>query len=167
MSVEFFKRLGWFVVLCLVQVLILNHIHLFDVAIPLLYVYFTITFQRGTPKWMILLWSFALGLAIDVFSNTPGLASGSLTLIAVIQPYLLELFVPRDSSENLEVSVSALGLSKFVIFTAVLLVVYSLVFFALTTVQTLCTSSLLFTLLFTQRTTFFPVTLYSLLSIRH
>ena len=131
MSVEFFKRLGWFVVLCLVQVLILNHIHLFDVAIPLLYVYFTITFQRGTPKWMILLWSFALGLAIDVFSNTPGLASGSLTLIAVIQPYLLELFVPRDSSENLEVSVSALGLSKFVIFTAVLLVVYSLVFFAL------------------------------------
>ena len=131
MSVEFFKRLGWFVVLCLVQVLILNHIHLFDVAIPLLYVYFTITFQRGTPKWIILLWSFALGLAIDVFSNTPGLASGSLTLIAVIQPYLLELFVPRDSSENLEVSVSALGLSKFVIFTAVLLVVYSLVFFAL------------------------------------
>ena len=131
MSVDFFKRLGWFVILCLVQVLILNHIHLFDVAIPLLYVYFTITFQRGTPKWMILLWSFALGLAIDVFSNTPGLASGSLTLIAVIQPYLLELFVPRDSSENLEVSVSALGLSKFVIFTAVLLVVYSLVFFAL------------------------------------
>jgi rod shape-determining protein MreD len=115
----------------LVQVLILNHIHLFDLAIPLLYVYFTITFQRGTPKWMILLWSFALGLAIDVFSNTPGLASGSLTLIAVIQPYLLELFVPRDSAENLEVSISTLGIGKFMIFSAVLLVVYCLAFFAL------------------------------------
>ena len=131
MSVEFFKRLGWFVVLCLVQVLILNHIHLFNVAIPLLYVYFTITFRRGTPKWMILLWSFALGLAIDVFSNTPGLASGSLTLIAVIQPYLLELFIPRDSAENLEVSVSTLGLGKFVIFCVILLLVYCLVFFAI------------------------------------
>ena len=131
MSVEFFKRLGWFVVLCLVQVLILNHIHLFDLAIPLLYVYFTITFQRGTPKWMILLWSFALGLAIDVFSHTPGLASGSVTLIAVIQPYLLELFVPRDSAENLEVSISTLGIGKFMIFSAVLLVVYCLAFFAL------------------------------------
>ena len=131
MSVEFFKRLGWFVVLCLVQVLILNHIHLIDLAIPLLNVYYTITFQRGTPKWMILLWSFALGLAIDVFSNTPGLASGSLTLIAVIQPYLLELFVPRDSAENLEVSISTLGIGKFMIFSAVLLVVYCLVFFAL------------------------------------
>jgi rod shape-determining protein MreD len=130
-SVDFFKRLGWFFVLCLVQVLILNHIHLFDVAIPLLYVYFTITFQRSTPKWMILLWSFALGLAIDVFSNTPGLASGSMTLIAVIQPYLLEIFVPRDSAENLEVSISTLGFSKFLIFCVILLVVYCLVFFAL------------------------------------
>ncbi|MBO6033986.1 MAG: rod shape-determining protein MreD [Prevotella sp.] len=131
MSVDFFKRLGWFFVLCLVQVLILNHIHLFDVAIPLLYVYFTITFQRSTPKWMILLWSFALGLAIDVFSNTPGLASGSMTLIAVIQPYLLEIFVPRDSAENLEVSISTLGFSKFLVFCVILLVVYCLVFFAL------------------------------------
>lgn len=131
MSVDFFKRLGWFVILCLVQVLILNHIHLFDVAIPLLYVYFTITFQRGTPKWMILLWSFALGLAIDVFSNTPGLASGSLTLIAAIQPYLLEIFVPRDALENMEVSISTLGVGKFLVFCVILLVVYCLAFFAL------------------------------------
>ena len=131
MSVELLKRLGWFVVLCLAQVLVLNHIHLFDIAIPLLYVYFTITFQRGTPKWMILLWSFALGLAIDVFSNTPGLASGSLTLIAAIQPYLLELFVPRDSAENMEVSVLTLGFGKFLFYSAVLLVVFCLAFFAL------------------------------------
>jgi rod shape-determining protein MreD len=131
MSIEFFKRLGWFVVLCLVQVLILNHIHLFDIAIPLLYVYFTITFRRGIPKWIILLWSFALGLAVDVFSNTPGLASGSMTLLAAIQPYLLELFVPRDSAENLEVSIHTLGVGKFIVFSAILLMVYCLVFFAL------------------------------------
>ena len=131
MSVEFLKRLGWFAVLCVAQVLILNHIHLFDIAIPLLYVYFTITFRRGTPKWMILLWSFALGLAIDVFSNTPGLASGSMTLIAVIQPYLLELFVPRDSAENLETSLATLGVGKYLTFCAIILVVYCLVFFAL------------------------------------
>lgn len=131
MSIEFFKRLGWFVVLCLAQVLILNHIHLFDMAIPLLYVYFTITFRRGMPKWIILLWSFALGLAVDVFSNTPGLASGSMTLLAAVQPYLLELFVPRDSAENLEVSISTLGVGKFIVFSAILLMVYCLVFFAL------------------------------------
>ena len=97
MSLDILKRLALFVVLGAVQILVLNHIRLFGLATPLLYVYFVITFQRNTPKWAILLWSFAMGLAIDVFTNTPGLAAGSMTLIAIVQPYLLELFVPRDS----------------------------------------------------------------------
>jgi rod shape-determining protein MreD len=74
----------------------------------MLYIFFVITFHRNTPKWALLLWSFALGLAIDVFSNTPGLASGSMTLIGIIQPYLLELFVPRDSIDDLEISTTTL-----------------------------------------------------------
>lgn len=130
MSIDLLKRLGLFLALCVVQILILNHIHLFGVAIPLLYVYFVITFHRNTPKWAILLWSFALGLAIDVFSNTPGLAAGSLTLIAIIQPYLLELFVPRDSIDELEVSVKILGWSNFITFSAALILIFCLAFFA-------------------------------------
>ena len=53
---ERFERLTMFAVLLVVQVLILNHIHLFQVATPLLYLFFAITFRRGTPTWMILLW---------------------------------------------------------------------------------------------------------------
>ena len=130
MSLDLLKRLGLFLALCVAQILILNHIHLFGVAIPLLYVYFVITFHRSTPKWAILLWSFALGLAIDVFSNTPGLAAGSLTLIAIIQPYLLELFVPRDSFDELEVSVKILGWGNFTLFSAILILIFCLAFFA-------------------------------------
>lgn len=131
MSLDLLKRLGLFVVLCVVQILILNHIYLFDIAIPLLYIYFAITFHRNYPKWAILLWCFALGLAIDVFSNTPGLAAGSMTLIAIIQPYLLELFVPRDSIEELDVSIKSLGTGKFITFSAILIAIYCLAFFAL------------------------------------
>ena len=131
MSLDLLKRLGLFVILCVVQILILNHIYLFDIAIPLLYIYFAITFHRNYPKWAILLWCFALGLAIDVFSNTPGLAAGSMTLIAIIQPYLLELFVPRDSIEELDVSIKSLGIGKFITFSAILIAIYCLAFFAL------------------------------------
>jgi rod shape-determining protein MreD len=130
MSLDLLKRLGLFLGLCMAQILILNHIHLFGVAIPLLYVYFVITFHRNTPKWAILLWSFALGLAIDVFSNTPGLAAGCLTLIAIIQPYLLELFVPRDSFDELEVSVKILGWGNFTLFSSILILIFCLAFFA-------------------------------------
>jgi len=130
-SVDFFIRLGWFVALCVIQVLFLNHIHLFGVAIPLLYVYFPITFHRGIAKWEALLWSFVLGLAIDVASNTPGLASASLTLVGMLQTYILELFVPRDAPEKMEVSITTLGLAKFVVLSLILIVLFCLVFFAL------------------------------------
>ena len=120
-----------FVVLVLVQALVFNHIHLFGYATVLFYVYFVIILPRNYPRWATLLWSFALGLCVDMFTNTPGMAAASLTLVGFLQPYLLELFVPRDSAENLEVSISTLGISKFIIFSAVLLVVYCLVFLAL------------------------------------
>lgn len=128
---EHIERVIMFVVLLLAQVLILNNIHLFQVATPLLYVLFVITFRRGMPKWIILTYSFLLGLLLDIFTNTPGLAAGTMTLIAVIQPYLLETLTPRDSAENMRVSVSTMGFGKFVTFSAILVSIYCVVFFAL------------------------------------
>ena len=127
----FVNRLVMFVVLALVQVLVLNYVWLFNVATPLLYVFFAITFPRNSAKGEVLVWCFMLGLVIDLFSNTPGLASGSMTLLGLLQPYLLELFVPRDSAENMEVSVATLGMGKFFTFSLILTLLYSLLFFAL------------------------------------
>ena len=36
-----------------------------------------------------------LGLGVDIFSNTPGVGAASLTLTALLQPYLLSLFVSQ------------------------------------------------------------------------
>ena len=120
-----------FVLLCLVQALILNRIRLFGFATPLLPVYFVITFHRGYPKWAILIWSFLLGLCLDSFSNTPGVAAASMTLVALLQPYLLEPFIPRDSTDDLKVSVRSLGWGKFASLSFLLVVVYVAVFFTL------------------------------------
>ena len=125
------NRLGMFVVLLLVQVLVLNHVWLLNVATPLLYVYFAVTFPRNTEKGEVLVWCFLLGLFIDIFSNTPGLAAGSLTLIGMIQTYLVELFIPRDSVENLEVSAATLGWGKFSMLSGMLILLYCLLFFIL------------------------------------
>ena len=125
------NRLVMFVVLLVVQVLVLNHVWLLNVATPLLYVYFAITFPRNTEKGEVLGWCFFLGLLIDIFSNTPGLAAGTLTLIGMTQTYLVELFVPRDSVENLEVSAATLGWGKFSMLSGILILVYCLLFFIL------------------------------------
>ena len=125
------NRLVMFVVLLVVQVLVLNHVWLLNVATPLLYVYFAITFPRNTEKGEVLGWCFFLGLLIDIFSNTPGLAAGTLTLIGMTQTYLVEFFVPRDSVENLEVSAATLGWGKFSMLSGILTLIYCLLFFIL------------------------------------
>lgn len=131
MKIELINRLVMFVALFVAQVLILNHVHLLGVGTPLLYVYFAITFRRNFPKWLVLVSCFLLGLLIDVFSNTPGLAASTMTLVALAQTYLIELVAPRDSSEDLEASAKVLGLTKFVTLSALLTLLYCLVFFAL------------------------------------
>lgn len=133
MAIDTFKRVLLFLTFCLAQALVLNRIQLFNCAMPLLYVYFVIMFPRNYPKWAILLWSFALGLTIDMFSNTPGVASGAMTLVGVIQPYLLQPFLPREADENHRSSVAGLGWGKFLVFSSVLVLVYCLVFFSLET----------------------------------
>ena len=127
----YIERLVMFVVLLLVQVLVLNHIHLYQLAIPLPYIFFVITFQQNTPRWLMLTSSFLLGLLLDIFTNTPGLAAGSLTLMAMLQPYLLDRMVPRDAADSLPISSATLGFGKFLTFSAIMTSIFCLIFFAL------------------------------------
>ena len=55
MTVGVLKTLGTFLVFLLVQVLVLNQVHLFDSATPLLYIYMVLLFPRNYPKWVCLL----------------------------------------------------------------------------------------------------------------
>ena len=131
MNIDFLKRLLLFFGLMLLQALVLNHVHLFGVATPLLYVYFAISFRRSTPKWAMLIWCFLLGLGIDVFSNTPGLAAGSMTLVAAVQPYLMQLFIQRDDEDDVLPCIATFGLSKYTLFALILTFIYCFIFFTL------------------------------------
>ncbi|MBO5549520.1 MAG: rod shape-determining protein MreD [Prevotella sp.] len=131
MSIDFLKRLSWFGAFLLAQVLVLGQIHLFHYATPLLYVYFVTQFPRNHAKWAILLWSFMMGLLVDTFFNTPGVAAASLTLIGAIQPYYFELFVPRDSAEDLMPSLRNISPTKYAYYIVPLVSLYCMLFFSL------------------------------------
>ena len=131
MAIIILRRLGALLVFALLQALVFGRIHLFGVATPLFFVYFVTQFERNYPKWGILLWSFALGMIIDIFLNTPGLTATSLTLFAFAQPYYYELFIPRDSADNLRPSMSTLGWVRYCYYIIPFVVLYCAVFFAL------------------------------------
>ena len=113
------------------QALVLNHINLYGCATPFLYVYFILLFRRDFPKWAVLLWSFFLGLCIDIFSNTPGVAAASTTFLGLLQPYLLNLFVPRDKADDLLPSMKSLGVARYVYYVIISVLIYNLLFFSI------------------------------------
>lgn len=131
MTIDTLKRLGWFMGFVLLQAIILGHVHLFGVATPLLYIYFFLQLPRNYPKWASLLWAFAMGLLLDTFSNTPGLTATSLTLLAALQPYYMEIYIPRDSAEDFKPSLGSLRATKYFFYAVPLVLLYCLVFYSL------------------------------------
>ena len=92
-TVSFMRRLLTLFLLAMLQVLFLNRIALFGYVTPLFYIWMIVRFDSSMRRWAILLWSFFLGLVIDMFSGTPGLNAASVTLLAMFQPGLVKLFV--------------------------------------------------------------------------
>ena len=133
MLIDTLRRMLVLVLLCLAQALVFNRIQLFICAIPLVYVYFIIIFPRSYPRWALLLWGFFMGVAVDMFTDTPGLAATSLTLIALLQPMLIELFLPRDAENDIRSSAATLGWGNFSALAFFLVLVYCLVFFTIET----------------------------------
>ena len=109
-----FSRIAWFIALVLVQVLILNHIFLFSLATPFLYIYFILVLDKNIDRIPLMLMAFALGLAVDVCSNTPGVNAGAAVLLAFTRTGLLGLFAPRDEFDNYEPGIYTIGIWSFV-----------------------------------------------------
>lgn len=97
MLINYLHKLGWFIGLVLLQVLILNNVHIAGYATPFLYIYLILKFESDTPRNALMLWAFFLGLAVDVFSDTPGMNAAATVLLAFLRPVFLRLFVPRDT----------------------------------------------------------------------
>jgi rod shape-determining protein MreD len=133
MNIQILKGFFYFIILLLAQVLVLNHIHLFHCATPLLYIYVILLFPRDCRRWIVILLSFLMGTVVDVFSDTPGVSMASMTLLGLLQPLVLNLFLPRDSSDDFKPSIKTLGVTRFVYYTISMVLVYCLVFFTLET----------------------------------
>lgn len=113
MIITYIHRIGWFIGLVLLQVLILNSVHIAGYATPFLYIYFILKFSSGTSRNELMLWAFFFGLTIDIFSDTPGMNAAATVLLAFLRPTFLRLFVPRDTLDTLVPAIRTMGISPF------------------------------------------------------
>ena len=111
--VNYLHKIGWFIGLVLLQVLILNNVHIAGYATPFLYIYLILKFESETPRNTLMLWAFFLGLTVDIFSDTPGMNAAATVALAFLRPTFLRLFVPRDAFENIVPSIKSMGIVPF------------------------------------------------------
>lgn len=109
----FGERMMWFVGLLLLQVLVLNHVHVDGYAVPFFFIYFILKYHSGVSRNVLMIWSFLLGLLVDIAGNTPGMHAAAATLLAFMREPILRVVTFRDSAETFEPSIQSMGLSPY------------------------------------------------------
>jgi hypothetical protein len=67
--------------------------------IPYIYYLFILWLPFSIPRFWLLVIGFLTGLSLDYFTQTPGLHAAACVLIAYIRPFIINLLLPKDTSE--------------------------------------------------------------------
>lgn len=131
MITQFLQRLLWLVALVAAQMMVFNYIHIAGYATPLPYVYLLLLFPLGSSRWSVLLWGFCCGLLCDIVSLTLGIGAASMTLVAFVQPVLLQLMSPKDAPEDMQPSFASMGFWTYSLYALILTLLFALSYFLL------------------------------------
>lgn len=115
--IKILHRWEWFVGLVLLQVLVLNQIHIGGYGTPFLYIYFILKFNSKAGRNKLMFWAFLLGLSVDMFSNTPGMNAAAAVCLAFFRTSFLRLVTLRDLDEAFRPGIKTLGFSSFFRYT--------------------------------------------------
>lgn len=89
-----------FVSLVLVQVLIFNQVQFSGFFNPYAYLLFIILLPLSTPRYLILILAFLLGLIIDIFSNSLGVHSAATVFAAYARPLVIRVISNREDDKS-------------------------------------------------------------------
>lgn len=119
-----------FVALVLMQVLVFDNIRFGNYIHPYIYVLFVMLLPFELDRWKLLLNGFLVGMAVDIFSGTPGLNAFATVFMAFVRPYIIGITTRKSDLEGKsEPSVTEMGTEWFVVYGLLLLVLHNLVLF--------------------------------------
>lgn len=130
----FFNILRFFF-LIFFQGLILNHVNLGELGgyiNPYFYIYFILLLPFSTPRWMLLILAFILGIGIDMFTNTIGLNAAACVIMAFARPFVISAI--SSGPESLIGDTPSLknqGLKWFLYYAIILILVHHISLFYL------------------------------------
>ncbi len=120
------------IILVVVQVVFCNKICLFNVAIPIVFIYAILHLPITLHTNWVMTIAFLLGLSVDVFSDTLGINSLSCTIIAFARGTVLKLYITRggDIPEE-EPSTRSMGTGAYYKYLLTMVLIYCILAFVL------------------------------------
>ena len=119
-----------FIVLVLVQILVFNNIQFSGYVVPYIYILFILLLPFETPRWLLLLAAFTLGISVDLFTQTPGMHAAASVFMAFLRPWVLGMSAPRDGYEpGTYPRLYFYGFQWFLRYTVILVLAHHLVLF--------------------------------------
>ncbi|MDR1103415.1 MAG: rod shape-determining protein MreD [Tannerella sp.] len=129
------KTILRFVIFVLLQVWVLNNLHLFRIVEPFLYMYVILKLPMRITRSQGILISFLLGLTVDIFSNTPGMHAAACTLAGFLRYPLIGMYVTKELTENVTPSYRAFGTAAFMRYAATLTAIHHVTLFLIESVS--------------------------------
>ncbi|WP_372949598.1 rod shape-determining protein MreD [Mariniphaga sp.] len=89
-----------FISLVLFQVLVLNQVQVSGYINPFIYILFILLLPVSTPRYLLMILGFLLGLSVDVFSNSLGIHAAATVFIAFVRPFVIRSISNREEDRN-------------------------------------------------------------------
>ncbi|NLR79453.1 rod shape-determining protein MreD [Chitinophaga eiseniae] len=154
-----------FVLLLLIQVFVLNEILLHQLVSPYLYMLFILALPFNLPRPVLMLMGLLMGLSLDMFMNTPGMHAAACVFIAYLRPFIINILSPQGGFETTQKtpSMTSMGVSQFLIYAAILVLLHHTIFFSLEVFGTGNLLYLIMKIVFSSLASLFLIVLYELL----
>ena len=120
-----------FIALVLAQVLVLNQVQLSGYLNPFIYILFVLLLPLSTPRYLLLILAFMIGLAVDVFSNSLGIHAAATVFIAFIRPFVIRSISNREEDRNDFPGLQQNKFSWFLSYTAIMVFAHHFILFFL------------------------------------
>lgn len=119
-----------YAILVVSQAIVFNHICLFGVAIPLVFIYLIIKLPMTLSNNWTMTVGFLLGVTIDILSDTQGMNALACTTTAAIRRSVLRLYFPREEEmSDSTPSMRSLGEGVFLKYAFSITLIYCTLYF--------------------------------------
>ncbi|MDA3906094.1 MAG: rod shape-determining protein MreD [Bacteroidales bacterium] len=121
-----------FFIVLILQLLVFNNIQFSGYVNIYFYVLFILLLPFETPRWLMLISAFLLGLTVDIFSHSYGMHAAASVFISYLRPYVVYFI---RSKKELDVGVlptiGHMGFSWFLSYASILIFIHHFIYFFL------------------------------------